>query len=119
MALEVRISEAGPQGAVAVLAPHGELDSQTVQHLEDSLDLLLGTHAHAVVDLSQTRYVSSAGWRAFVRRATLGAEHRLKVAGMSVSVREVFDLLGLAHVLEAYSSVAEAVASFPDAIRQT
>ena len=118
MSLEVRISEAGPRGTVAVLAPHGELDSQTVMHLEESLDVLLRTHAHAVVDLSPTRYVSSAGWRAFVRRASFGADPRLKIAGMNSSVREVFDLLGLAHVLEAFPSVAEAVASFPTAVHQ-
>jgi anti-anti-sigma factor len=118
MSLEVQVSAAGPQGTVAVLAPQGELDSQTVIHLEESLDTLLGTHAHAVVDLSNTRYVSSAGWRAFVRRASLGADPRLKIAGMNASVREVFDLLGLAHVLGAYDSVADAVASFPETIRQ-
>jgi anti-anti-sigma factor len=119
MSLEVTISEVGPQGGVAVLAPHGELDSQTVQHLEESLDLLLHTHAHAIVDLSQTRYVSSAGWRAFVRRASLGADQRLKITGMNVAVREVFDLLGLAHVLEVFPSVAAAMESLPAAVRQT
>lgn len=118
MAIEMRVAEAGPGSGIAILAAVGELDSQTVLHLEETLDQVLRTHNSVVVDLSDIRYVSSAGWRAFVRRASLGADPHLKIAGMIPSVREVFDLLGLTHVLSAYPTAAEAVASFAPAIRQ-
>ena len=87
---------------VATVAPSGHLNTATAPELEAALQALDPMPAELVIDLSAVDYVSSAGLRVL-----LGAKKRMDAAGGTFAVarpcddvREVFDITGLADVLE-------------------
>jgi len=67
-----------------------------------------------VVDLGDVEYISSAGWGIFVGeiKGVRQLDGDIKLAGMSSSVREVFDLLEFNTLLKPYNSKEEALAAF-------
>ncbi len=101
--------------AGTVLHLRGVLDAQTSPDFENALNgLLQGGHSRAVLDFGEVEYVSSAGFGVM-----LGAIHGfrlegadLKVAGMSDSIRRIFDMLGFGRVLDICPTVEAALARF-------
>lgn len=94
------ISTANADGTVTVFVT-GQLNTNTARDLEVALDDVLLESTDIVLDFSNLDYISSAGLR-----VVLGAQKRvnaasgsLKLTGLSESVREVFDITGLADVL--------------------
>lgn len=112
MSIESRIEKTTPSPAVAVLALRGDVDTENALQLDEAVDRLLQQQDRLVIDLTQVRYVSSAGWRSFIARGSRGPQPGIKLAGMGPTVSEVFLLLGLDMVMNAYETVQEAVDAF-------
>lgn len=95
------ITKTAGDGVVTV-APAGHLNTATAPELEAALQALDPMPSELVVDLAAVDYVSSAGLRVL-----LGAKKRMDaadgvfaVANPCDDVREVFEITGLADVLE-------------------
>lgn len=113
--LEYRVETAGSKNPIAILSLDGYIDSATSLRMDEGIDTVLKQRLYnIVVDLSEVGYISSAGWGVFISKIKDIRDNGggLKIAGMRPDVRDVFDLLGFAHIIEAHPSVDEAVAAF-------
>ena len=113
--LEYSVEMVGSRKAIAVLSLDGYVDSATSLNMDEAIDSILQQKVyHVVVDLTKVSYISSAGWGVFISKIKDIRENQggLKIAGMRPDVRDVFDLLGFGHIIEAHDSVADAVAAF-------
>lgn len=101
-------------GAVTVLQVKGRIDSTTASKLDERLTAMLSAHkARVVVDLSQMDYISSAGFRVLLlaaKRADQNAS-RLVLCGLSVKVRQLFDLGGFLDLFAITATREEGIAS--------
>lgn len=109
MSLQAIVTKTADEPPVAILALHGEVNSETVSVMDAQLNELLQQCGRVVVDFSQTAYVSSAGWSSLVDRCSKTRPVGVVVAGMQPSVRDVYDLLGMGYVLGAHDTVREAI----------
>ncbi len=117
--LEYTVEVVGARKAIAVLSLDGYVDSATSLNMDEAIDSILQQRTyHVVVDLTKVSYISSAGWGVFISKIKDIRENRggLKIAGMRPDVRDVFDLLGFGHIIEAHDSVPEAVAAFESSL---
>lgn len=101
------------QGDVLLIHAAGRLDSGSAGELEAVLPARTQANAKVVLDLSETPYVSSAGLRVLLigAKAARAAGHKLVLAGLSPSVREVFDISGFTSIFAIEADAASAVAS--------
>ena len=100
---------------IIVLKLRGYIDSGSSQFLEDKFrELVAEDKVKMVIDLVDVEYISSAGWGIFVGeiKGVRQLDGDIKLAGMSSSVREVFDLLEFNTLLKPYNSKEEALAAF-------
>jgi anti-sigma B factor antagonist len=100
---------------VSVVTVSGRVDSATAPDLEKALQNLLNSERNQIVlDLHQTDYMSSAGLRVLVamQKAARKNGGSLRMAQLSVRVKEVFELAGLTPVFDIYPDVVEAVGAF-------
>jgi anti-anti-sigma factor len=84
------------------LVVHGELDLFTVSVLEDELASVERLGEPIVVDLSSLSFIDSGGVRALARarkRASIKGL-RFAIIRCSAPVRRVFELTGMAHLLD-------------------
>lgn len=83
-------------GDIHLVKVSGRLDSSSAAALEAVLPARVQAHGKLLLDLSEVAYVSSAGLRVLLigAKAARTAGHRLALAGLSDSVREVFDISG-------------------------
>ena len=91
----------------------------TSLNMDEAIDSILQQRTyHVVVDLTKVSYISSAGWGVFISKIKDIRENHggLKIAGMRPDVRDVFDLLGFGHIIEAHDTVDDAVAAFETAL---
>jgi anti-sigma B factor antagonist len=113
--LEYSVETVGAKHPIAVLSLDGYVDSATSLNMDEAIDSILQQRVyHVVVDLTKVSYISSAGWGVFISKIKDIRENHggLKIAGMRPDVRDVFDLLGFGHIIEAHDTVQEAVAAF-------
>ncbi len=113
--LEYSVETVGTRKAIAVLSLDGYVDSATSLNMDEAIDSILQQKVyHVVVDLTKVSYISSAGWGVFISKIKDIRENQggLKIAGMRPDVRDVFDLLGFGHIIEAHDSVVDAVTAF-------
>ena len=113
--LEYNVEIVGARKAIAVLSLDGYVDSATSLNMDEAIDSILQQRTyHVVVDLTKVSYISSAGWGVFISKIKDIRENHggLKIAGMRPDVRDVFDLLGFGHIIEAHDTVPEAVTAF-------
>ena len=113
--LEYNVETVGVNQDIAVLSLDGYVDSATSLNMDEAIDSILRQGNYAVVvDLTKVGYISSAGWGVFISKIKDIRENGggLKIAGMRPDVRDVFDLLGFGHIIEAHESVDEAVGAF-------
>ena len=91
----MQISEQARGGALVIQAS-GRLDSSSAGALEAVLPARIQANDKVVLDLAEVAYVSSAGLRVLLigAKAARAAGHKLALAGLSDSVREVFDISG-------------------------
>ena len=118
--LEYSVETVGAKKSIAILSLDGYVDSATSLNMDEAIDSILRQGVYrVVVDLTKVGYISSAGWGVFISKIKDIRENSggLKIAGMRPDVRDVFDLLGFGHIIEAHDSVNEAVGAF-EATRQ-
>ena len=113
--LEYSVDTVGAKQPIAVLTLDGYVDSATSLNMDEAIDSVLQQRIyHVVVDLTKVGYISSAGWGVFISKIKDIRENHggLKIAGMRPDVRDVFDLLGFGHIIEAHESVDDATVAF-------
>jgi len=81
---------------VLVLEAAGRLDSSSAGALEAVLPARIQSNDKVVLNLTEVPYVSSAGLRVLLigAKAARAGGKKLALAGLSESVREVFDISG-------------------------
>ncbi len=105
--------EAEPTGDSIVLKLWGALDAHTVPELEYELSHCLAAKPRVIVlDMSEVKYVSSAGFGAMLDgyHGCRDERSELRVASIPAAVGRVFKMLGLQKVFTAYPTVAAALA---------
>jgi anti-sigma B factor antagonist len=113
--LEYNVEKVGANRSIAVLSLDGYVDSATSLNMDEAIDSILRQGVYCiVVDLTKVGYISSAGWGVFISKIKDIRENGggLKIAGMRPDVRDVFDLLGFGHIIEAHENVDEATGAF-------
>src|SRR5258707_7953389 len=100
---------------VTVVAIAGHLDSNTSPEAQKALDgILAGGGKKVVVDFTALDYISSAGLRVLLGTAKRlsGAGGALHLFGLNQTVREVFQISGLATILSVFAAEANALNRF-------
>jgi len=89
------------RGAWVVVAVKGRADAEAADQLEATLRAAVGQHSKVAADFSALDYISSAGLRAVLQAARTAQMTAVEfaVCGMSASVKKVFDMSGMHHVL--------------------
>lgn len=89
----------------------GEVDASSSIQLDDSFKAALANHKKIMVDLSGLEYISSAGLGVFVSHLEeiKSQEVQLVLYGLSDSVQQIFELLGLPSLLEIVKDKEEAI----------
>ena len=108
----MQIDEETRSGAL-LLTASGRLDSNTAAVLEAILPARVQANAGTVLNLADVPYVSSAGLRVLLigAKAAKAAGHKLVLAGLSESVREVFDISGFSTIFAIETDVDSALAT--------
>jgi len=109
MSLQSIVTKTTDAPPVAIVAVYGEVNSETVSEFDREIDRQLEDCGRVVIDCTHTLYVSSSGWRGLIDRSSAGRPAGIAVACMQPAVRDVYDLLGLGHVLSSYETIREAV----------
>lgn len=101
------------RGDVMLIRAAGRLDSGSAGELEAVLPVRTQAHPKVVLDLAETPYVSSAGLRVLLigAKGARAAGHKLVLAGLSPSVREVFDISGFTTIFAIEADADSAVAA--------
>jgi anti-anti-sigma factor len=101
-------------GATLILDLTGVLDGHTIVDLEPHADAAVAAPAATVVvHLAGISFMSSAGVGVLIalNHQLRGRGRKLRLAGPSAGVAEVFDILGLAAVVAVHKDLAEALAA--------
>ncbi len=100
-------------GDVVVWAPEGRVDAVNAPELEQAMMAgIAEDDLHVVLDLSGTRYMSSAGLRVVlvVARELQSREGRFAVCGLNDEVKELFEISGFSLIVKLEQDRAAAVA---------
>lgn len=84
-----------------VVSVTGRADAEAADELEETLRGAVGQNSKVAVNLSGLSYISSAGLRALLQAARAAGEGNAEFAicSLTASVKKVFDMSGLHHVL--------------------
>ncbi len=98
-------------GALQVATLEGRLDTATAAAAEASLLALL-VPPGLVLDMTQVRYVSSAGLRTLLKLAKDAKSKgcAFSLVALQPAVREVFEISGFDKIIPAFANIAEATA---------
>jgi anti-sigma B factor antagonist len=101
------------RGGALVVTAAGRLDSSSAGALEAVLPARVQANDKVVLDLADVAYVSSAGLRVLLigAKAARANGHKLVLAGLSASVREVFDISGFTSIFAIEPDVDSALAA--------
>lgn len=82
------------EGEHAVIGLSGEIDASTAPGLRTSLDAVLRTRRHVVLDFSGVAFFGSTGWRVIVDAAerAAAADGGLEIVGVHAPAARVFEL---------------------------
>lgn len=89
-----------------------ELNTSTSSEEQGKILTLLDNAQHIALDLSQCRYVSSAGLRVmlYVYKIATGKGGRVDLIGVSDDIRGVMDMTGFSKFFKIYGTVEECIA---------
>ena len=98
-----------------VITPQGRLDASRARPFDGELkNHIANGHVHLLVDLTDTRYISSNGLRVLLaaqkQASKLGGA--LKLCGLDARLTEIFEMSGFDHVFEIFSTREQADSSF-------
>lgn len=105
----------GYEGNVLVITPlDSSLDARTVKSFQSAVETDLKRASLVLFDFQHLDYVDSSGIGCTLRfmKAIRERGGDLKIAGLSLPVRRIFDLVGLGRLLEIYDDVPMALDSF-------
>jgi len=99
------------QDDVAVVQPHGRLDSNSSPSFEEQLLGIIEAESAVVLDMAGLNYVSSAGLRVLLVAAKKckAAGCKFAVFGLTPQVRLVFDISGFLALFAVHPSREEAL----------
>ncbi len=103
------------KGNVSVVKVTGFIDSDNSSALEKELTALVKAKSYRIIiDLHGVDYVSSAGWGIFISYVQELRKNKgdIKFSNMRPEVREIFELLDFANILEYHVSVDSAIRAF-------
>ena len=85
-----------------VVGIRGRADAETADELEHALREVVQLHPKVAADFGAVEYISSAGLRAVLQAARAAQEHHAEftVCGLQGSVKKVFEVSGMHHVLQ-------------------
>ena len=112
--MELNISKIGD---VITIILKGRIDASVAPDMEQKLlSLISEGSCKLVADLSQVRFISSAGLRTLVAALKEAKRGRgdLRLAGIQGQVQEVLDLTGLSTIFKIYTSAEDAARSFSE-----
>lgn len=98
----------------AVTIPGDNLDASNSKEFKRVMAPILESHSKVVFDLSQLKFVDSSGLVAILSclRQLNAAGGDIKLAGMSKSVRALFELVRMHRIFEIFNTRDEAVSAF-------
>ena len=88
---------------IQIVQPQGRLDALGARNLWTELEALTRKEgAHILVDMTETRYISSDGLRVLMRatKAAKTNNGKLALCCLSARITEIISMAGLEHVLE-------------------
>lgn len=103
------------QAGIAVFTLKGRVDSEGAVDLDLALRAATSEGKHRMVlDLSEVRYINSAGLRTLADILTQNRERGgdLKLAALNPKVLRVFEIIGFEKFFQIYDTVADGVESF-------
>ncbi len=109
--MEIRIRD--NEGA-KIIVLSGDIDMDTSPELRKQLLLLINQRTPVImVDLENVTYIDSSGIATFVEglKDMMSYSGRLKLFGIPMSVREIFNFSKLDKVFEMYGSMEDALKS--------
>jgi anti-anti-sigma factor len=135
-AMEITVSTENGRVPVTIVRLQGDLDSSNYMELQERTDqLIAGGVRHILLDFSETKFISSAGFRVIqhlfnelrarssegglseaqvrqgIREGTYTSPH-LKVLNLSKESQKAFEMTGFDMYIETYNDLKKAVASF-------
>ncbi|MCD4813583.1 STAS domain-containing protein [bacterium] len=113
--IQIAVETTGAQKDLYVVKISGYIDTTTSGELERVIQgLLREQHYKIIIDLQSVDYISSAGWGIFISEIKNIRTHHgdLKLALMSETVNEVYELLEFSTILTSANTVADAVRLF-------
>lgn len=92
----------------------GEVDASSSIELDNALKEAAEQYRQILIDLSELEYISSAGLGVFISylEELKKNDVKLVICGMQEKVREVFEILGLQHLMNITDTEEEAIALF-------
>lgn len=95
-----------PDGGIAVLTAHGEVDIATAPVLRKALDAIPAPANTVVIDLAGVTFLDSTGLGVLIgaRRKLLPSGMRMLVINASPSVWRVFKITGLVEPLQVHAA---------------
>ncbi len=100
-----------------VITPQGRLDAAGARPLEDEIGKHIAAgEVYLLVNLEDTRYISSNGLRTLLAAQRLAKQHGgvLKLCCLSPRLAEIFEMSGFDRVFEIYADREQAEKSFQD-----
>ncbi len=97
------------QGAY-VVSPSGEINSNTVQILQDKLDQLLAEQTSLIVlDMADVNYLDSAGIRVILRtkKTLAGCKGHLVFMNLQPQIQRVFDIINALSNIDVFVDLHE------------
>lgn len=104
-------------GPVVVVAPGGDLDSESGVELKRTLEGILGEgHARIVVDLSRVGYIDSSIWGGLAAAAKRAHEAGggVRLCAVQGEVLAIYVLTRLSGLMSVYPTRESAISSAPD-----
>lgn len=108
----MRVSTSMAEGEVVLVEVEGEVDAHTARGLDKALrELLAQNHRRLLLDLSLTSFISSAGLRSIVYAHREAGQRggQLRLCGLNVHVRRVFEMAGLDDCLHLSTTCRDAL----------
>jgi len=100
---------------IAIIRPVGHIDTDTFSILKDEIkNTIKSDQVKVIIDMSGVTFISSAGWGTITGsiQSAKQAGGNIKIAGMLDEAKNVYELIELNELVDAYNTVDEALSSF-------
>lgn len=108
----IRVGSEKVAGDIFELTIDGFLDFSSSEQVEQALESIFSQGVYKIiVNLSQTKYISSAGFGCFISSIDTAMKHNGDIifTGTPPEIKEIFDILGLSKILRFTDRREEAI----------